>query len=120
MRALTISTADVARCPDLSIDPEHWEVDETGLVWCAHERASYERWCFESAADHGEFLPMPIDRLHPANRCDACGGPPTAENPCTMYRGDGPDLENGPSPNDLPYTLHDYDCEGDHDAVDDR
>jgi hypothetical protein len=71
---------------------------------------AYVRWCFDSNAEMGTFLPMPIDRLSPANVCDMCGQAPDAEHPATYYAGLPADLENGPSPNDIPYTLHDGEC----------
>jgi hypothetical protein len=63
------------------------------------------RWVFGMELDHGVFLPMPLPREHDLNRCGGCRELPTVDNPATTYKGQDPDLENGPSPPDLPYTL---------------
>jgi hypothetical protein len=63
------------------------------------------RWVLEMELDHGVFLPMPLPREHDLNRCGRCRELPTVDNPATTYEGQDPDLENGPSPRDLPYTL---------------
>lgn len=70
----------------------------------------YRRYCDDMQLEQAPPLPMPVNRLDPTNRCDQCGEPPTAENPCTWWPGEPADLENGPSERDLPYMLHDYDC----------
>lgn len=70
----------------------------------------YDRWCFETAADSGTYLPMSVNRLAASNECVNCRQAPDALHPATLYAGQGPDVENGPSPNDIPYVLHDGDC----------
>lgn len=76
----------------------------TGLT--PAEEEAYERWCFETACEDGFYLPVHLPRDNEHNRCDACGGLPTAEQPIWRYAGQQADLENGPSPRDLPTTLH--------------
>jgi hypothetical protein len=88
--------------------PDYDDTEErdpiTGLT--PSEQEAYERWCFEQACEDGFYLPMPLPRTDEGNLCDACGGPPTAENPTWRYAGQQADLENGPSERELPTTLH--------------
>jgi len=71
---------------------------------------AYTRWCFEVSAEAGAYLPMPVWRLDTRLRCEMCGLPGDADHPIWYFRGDPPDPENGPHPNDLPYALHEDGC----------
>lgn len=95
------------------MDPNHpghspaWCV----VIECPHpDCRAYDRFQIDQALEFAPPLPSPIDRKHPLNQCQACGGYGTKLDPIITHPGEPADPENGPSERDLPTTEHLYGC----------